>query len=157
MNFIELSVLFLIFRALIRLELIPQSFDRDALDLFPLLVFGRALPESRSSIVLLYPPCLVIFNPRGPPGNFRSPALPALGYVSTTMAHNLYFIRSWYNWWQWGKVTPTGSVRPPVSTTPLRPHLPDFSLLVKIFKRRLFGRDVNWTKAAAAEFVVTAF
>lgn len=155
MNFIELSVLFLIFRALIRLELIPQSFDRDALDLFPLLVFGRALPESRSSIVLLYPPCLVIFNPRGPPGNFRSPALPALGYVSTTMAHNLYFIRSWYNWWQWGKVTPTGSVRPPVSTTPLAPTSRTFLSWSK--SSRLFGRDVNWTKAAAAEFVVTAF
>lgn len=64
----------------------------------------------------LYSPCLVIFNPRSPrgsPGNFCTPTLPAFGYVSTTMAHNLYFIRSWYNWWQWGKVMPLGSFRPP--------------------------------------------
>lgn len=32
----------------------------------------------------------------------------AFRYVSTEMAHNLYFIRPWYNWWQWGKVMPSG-------------------------------------------------
>lgn len=43
------------------------------------------------------------------------PLLRSFRYVSTEMAHNLYFIRPWYNWWQWGKVMPSGGlVFPPV-------------------------------------------
>lgn len=49
---------FLIFRALIRFELIPQSFGRDPLDLFPLLVFGQGRP-SFALIKVIY--CVTVF------------------------------------------------------------------------------------------------
>lgn len=110
-------------------ELILQFFGRNPLDLCPLLFLGQDRP-SRTLIKVTR--CVTVF----PLSCHIQPSFPlevckqllhptqwAFGYVGAEMAHNLYFIRPWYNWWQWGKVMPSGSF-PPDS-------FPD-----KIFKRR---------------------
>lgn len=63
------------------------------------------------------------------------PVLQAFRYGSTEMAHNLYFIRPWYNWWQWGKVMPLGAL-----------VLSPSGFQDKILQQQPSSQNVDWTR-----------